>query len=53
MDYGWTGDQLRFRDDLRAFIQERRTPALFAELDEYHRTLRLRPGDPALPGRPR
>ena len=38
MDYGWTAEQLSFRDGLRAFIAEHRTPDLLGELEEYHRT---------------
>ena len=38
MHYGWTDEQLQFRDDLRAFIAEHRTEELLAELDEYHDT---------------
>ena len=38
MDYGWTQEQLEFREELRAFIQEHRTPELHDELEEYHRS---------------
>ena len=38
MDFGWTAEQLRFRDGLRAFVAEHRTPELLGELEEYHRT---------------
>ena len=35
MNYGWTAQQLHFRDELRAFIQGRRTPELSGE---HHKT---------------
>ena len=38
MDFGWTAEQLRFRDGLRAFVAEHRTPELLGELEEHHRT---------------
>ena len=38
MHYGWTDEQLQFRDDLRVFIHEHRTEELLGELEEYHQT---------------
>ena len=38
MHYGWTDEQLQFRDDLRAFIAEHRTEELLGELEAYHET---------------
>lgn len=38
MDYGWTPEQIEFRDNLRAFIQKHRTEELLGELEEYHKT---------------
>ena len=34
MDFRWTDEQIEFRDELRAFIKEQRTPELIAELRE-------------------
>lgn len=38
MDYGWTPEQIEFRDNLRAFIQKHRTKELLGELEQYHKT---------------